>query len=253
MHVAGLSVVVALLTVTGLCSSGCLALRVPLSAQTGAAAADGKQGSPQQQQNVQAQQGLTQPQPRQPFQQLQQQIQQQLAPNNGSQPQQGTGPAIPQGLPPPQPWQPFQQLQQQIQQQMNPQNGSQQKEGPTALKPTEQFVTMEQQQRPAALKQAEEERKQRQQKEQQNPENFVCGKPYMPCGSAIPEGKKCEKGAGWCESGYYCGFEATTAEPSKCLPLPKDCGKAGSPCCPSNTGRCIPLHTSFRTVYVVAG
>jgi hypothetical protein len=32
-----------------------------------------------------------------------------------------------------------------------------------------------------------------------------CGKPWAPCGSAIPAGVRCEKGAGWCQPGYYCG------------------------------------------------
>lgn len=50
-------------------------------------------------------------------------------------------------------------------------------------------------------------------------------------------------GAGWCEPGHFCGYESTTTEPSKCLPLPKDCGKAGQPCCPSNTDS---PHTSLE-------
>jgi hypothetical protein len=50
-------------------------------------------------------------------------------------------------------------------------------------------------------------------------------------------------GAGWCEPGHFCGYESTTTEPSRCLPLPKDCGKAGQPCCPSNTDS---PHTSLE-------
>jgi hypothetical protein len=94
---------------------------------------------------------------------------------------------------------------------------------------------MPQQQRPAEMQKAQQQQKQ-QQAAQASPENFECGKPNMPCGLAIPEGNKCEKGPGWCEPGYFCGFETTTAEPSRCLPIPRDCGKAGKPCCPSNKG-----------------
>lgn len=62
---------------------------------------------------------------------------------------------------------------------------------------------------------------------------FECGKPNTPCGNAVPAGVTCSKGAGWCREGYYCGQEGHTS-PAKCLPVPKDCGKAGNVCCPSN-------------------
>ena len=216
-----------------------------------------QQQQQQQQQPVQAQQGFGPPAPWQPFQQLQQQTQQQINPggstaSSSSSPNSSTGhkadpnaatPATPtmQGLAAPAPWQPFQQLQQQIQQEINPNNSSSNSSSnstgqktdpyaPTPITPSMQFVTVDKQERPTELKKAE------QQKEPQiNPSKFECGKPYMPCGSAIPDGKKCEKGAGWCESGFYCGYDATTTEPSRCLPVPKDCGKAGQPCCPSNS------------------
>jgi hypothetical protein len=125
---------------------------------------------------------------------------------------------------------------------------------------------MPQQQRPAEMQEAQQQQKQ-QQKAQASRKNFECGKPNMPCGSAIPEGKKCEKGPGWCEPGYFCGFETTTAEPSKCLPIPKDCGKAGNPCCPSNKGAhtavglwaphcckvgCVPEHKGGGTLMLHA-
>jgi len=63
---------------------------------------------------------------------------------------------------------------------------------------------------------------------------FECGKPLGPCGSAIPAGVSCTKGPGYCQPGYFCGWENNTKEPSRCLPIPANCGKAGSPCCPSN-------------------
>lgn len=62
---------------------------------------------------------------------------------------------------------------------------------------------------------------------------FDCGKPFAPCGQAVPEGVKCEKGNGWCEAGHYCSSDKVAK--AQCQPLPKDCGKAGSVCCPSNT------------------
>jgi hypothetical protein len=66
---------------------------------------------------------------------------------------------------------------------------------------------------------------------------FECGKPNGPCGSAIPAGVNCPNGPGWCQSGYYCGWQRNTQEPSKCLRIPPNCGTAGNPCCPSNTKR----------------
>lgn len=63
---------------------------------------------------------------------------------------------------------------------------------------------------------------------------FVCGAPYAACGKAIPAGVTCTKGPGWCAPGFFCGWNQTTAEASRCLPLPKDCGKVGKACCPSN-------------------
>jgi hypothetical protein len=65
--------------------------------------------------------------------------------------------------------------------------------------------------------------------------SFVCGAPGARCGSALPKGAKCPNGPGWCQSGYFCGWRDNTAQPSTCLPVPPDCGKAGKDCCPSNT------------------
>jgi hypothetical protein len=65
--------------------------------------------------------------------------------------------------------------------------------------------------------------------------SFECGKPMGPCGTAIPAGVTCDKGPGYCQPGYFCGWEQNTGEPSKCLPVPAKCGQAGNPCCPSNT------------------
>jgi hypothetical protein len=64
---------------------------------------------------------------------------------------------------------------------------------------------------------------------------FECGKPMGPCGTAIPAGVTCDKGPGYCQPGYFCGWEQNTGQPSRCLPLPAKCGTAGNPCCPSNT------------------
>lgn len=166
--------------------------------------------------------------------------------NSGRQTQHGPGAVQAQnGLPPVQPWQPWQQWQQQIQQDMSPKissaiNASQQ-DNSTALKPSQQFVTLTQQERRPEFKQASQQLQQQQQSNVTEP--FECGKPYMPCGAAIPEGKSCKQGAGWCQQGYFCGFEATTTEPSRCLPLPESCGKAGQPCCPSNADQ---PHTSLE-------
>lgn len=72
---------------------------------------------------------------------------------------------------------------------------------------------------------------------------FACGKPGALCGNSIPEGVQCNKGAGWCEPGYYCGRPKGTIN-TTCLPVPKDCGKAGKLCCPSNAVR---PHRANRT------
>lgn len=64
---------------------------------------------------------------------------------------------------------------------------------------------------------------------------FECGKPYGPCGMAIPSGVTCPQGPGYCQAGHFCGWKQNTQEKSSCLPLPENCGKAGSLCCPSNT------------------
>jgi hypothetical protein len=49
----------------------------------------------------------------------------------------------------------------------------------------------------------------------------------------------CLKGPGWCQKGFYCGRDYRRADQSddslRCLQAPPDCGKAGKPCCPSNT------------------
>lgn len=72
------------------------------------------------------------------------------------------------------------------------------------------------------------------------PTAFECGKPNGPCGFDIPANVTCEKGPGWCQPGYYCGRNETdswggSSGPELCKPVPKECGKAGHPCCPSNT------------------
>jgi hypothetical protein len=72
-----------------------------------------------------------------------------------------------------------------------------------------QFVTLPQQQRPAEMQQAEQQLKQ-QQEQPNNPEKFECGKPYMPCGSAIPEGKTCKQGER-CSSMQKCFCQTITA------------------------------------------
>lgn len=111
---------------------------------------------------------------------------------------------------------------------------------PTPIKPGVEFVTLTQPNRPPLPKSEQQLPGAASPNQQPTPmppaEAFECGKPYMPCGSAIPAGKACpkDKGAGWCQKGYYCGFESTSAEPSRCLPLPEKCGTAGHPCCPSN-------------------
>jgi hypothetical protein len=61
---------------------------------------------------------------------------------------------------------------------------------------------------------------------------FECGAPFALCGESVPKDAKCPKGNGWCQAGHYCGLDKGQ---SKCLPMPKDCGKAGNVCCPSNT------------------
>lgn len=169
----------------------------------------------QQQQNVQAQQGpgtgLPPIQPCNPWQQIQQDIQQRQNPQGSQQQQQSpqssqqqqAGPQPGAGLKPVQPWNPWQQMQQDIQQQLKPQNNSQgsnqNPNEPTPLKPSMQFVTLPQQQRPAEMQQAEQQLK-KQQEQPSNPEKFECGKANMPCGSALPEGKTCKQGE--CTNGW---------------------------------------------------
>lgn len=66
---------------------------------------------------------------------------------------------------------------------------------------------------------------------------FECGAPGARCGAHLPEGVSCERGAGWCQPGYYCGYPLdrwTSAQYITCQPVPEDCGPAGKPCCPSN-------------------
>jgi hypothetical protein len=63
---------------------------------------------------------------------------------------------------------------------------------------------------------------------------FTCGAPLAPCGENLPAGTTCPKGAGWCTAGHFCGY-AKGESKAKCVPLPKNCGKAGNVCCPSNT------------------
>ena len=72
---------------------------------------------------------------------------------------------------------------------------------------------------------------------------FECGKPLGPCGAAIPAGVTCPKGKGWCQAGYFCGWEENALQQSRCLPLPEKCGTAGNSCCPSNTDS---PHTSME-------
>jgi hypothetical protein len=72
------------------------------------------------------------------------------------------------------------------------------------------------------------------------PTAFECGKRNGPCGFDIPANVTCEKGPGWCQPGYYCGRNETdswggSSGPKLCKPVPKECGEAGHPCCPSNT------------------
>jgi hypothetical protein len=66
---------------------------------------------------------------------------------------------------------------------------------------------------------------------------FQCGAPLAPCGAAIPPGVTCARGPGWCAEGHFCGWEGSTVEPSRCLPLPPRCGTDGHDCCPSNAER----------------
>jgi hypothetical protein len=65
---------------------------------------------------------------------------------------------------------------------------------------------------------------------------FECGKPGALCGNSIPVGVQCDNGAGWCEPGYFCGF-SKGIKGSTCLLVPKDCGRAGNKCCPSNADK----------------
>lgn len=68
-----------------------------------------------------------------------------------------------------------------------------------------------------------------------------CGRPGDHCGSA-PGGVVfgCPGNPGFCQPGYYCGKDKRSGD-SKCMPVPKDCGKFGGPCCPSNAEK---PHTS---------
>lgn len=42
---------------------------------------------------------------------------------------------------------------------------------------------------------------------------FECGKPLGPCDKAIPAGVLCDKGPGYCQTGYFCGWEQNTRVP----------------------------------------
>lgn len=84
---------------------------------------------------------------------------------------------------------------------------------------------------------------------------FKCGAPGAPCGAALPKDAKCPRGPGWCSPGHYCGWQDTTAEPSRCLPLPENCGQvrasrrrgrqASAPAAPAAPRHCgaAPPHT----------
>jgi hypothetical protein len=61
----------------------------------------------------------------------------------------------------------------------------------------------------------------------------TCGAPLAPCGENLPPGTTCPKGAGWCTAGHYCGY-AKGSSKAQCVPIPKNCGTGGNPCCPSN-------------------
>ena len=61
---------------------------------------------------------------------------------------------------------------------------------------------------------------------QQQSTSFECGKPYGPCGTGVPAGVSCDGGPGFCQPGYFCAAENGTA-PSRCLPVPANCGVAG--------------------------
>jgi hypothetical protein len=61
---------------------------------------------------------------------------------------------------------------------------------------------------------------------QQESEPFGCGKPYGPCRWAVPEGVSCDGGRGFCQRGYHCAAENVTG-PSRCMPVPPNCGVAG--------------------------
>jgi hypothetical protein len=77
---------------------------------------------------------------------------------------------------------------------------------------------------------------------------FECGAPFALCGEDVPKDAKCPKGNGWCQAGHYCASNKTRQDKgqSKCLPVPKDCGKAGNACCPSNTDTPHTASTSGR-------
>lgn len=71
-----------------------------------------------------------------------------------------------------------------------------------------------------------------------------CGKLWRPCGAAA-------KRLGCAGDALQCGPAAFCASPGdtrlgapRCLPLPKNCGKLGGPCCPANKDG-IVRETSF--------
>lgn len=53
-----------------------------------------------------------------------------------------------------------------------------------------------------------------------NSSSAAPGTPWGPCGKAIPAGVSSPKGPGYCQPGYFCGWEENTQQPSKCLPVP---------------------------------
>lgn len=62
----------------------------------------------------------------------------------------------------------------------------------------------------------------------------TCGTAGALCGASLSS--SCHpSGVGYCQPGLFCGWTFSDSDKTTtCMPVPKDCGQPGKPCCPGN-------------------